>query len=159
MRYLCTNCSYIYDESLGDITEWYESWVLLSSMQDFFSCPVCGENIDFFQEINDEINYFSKNQDLSFEEEYHFPVLSFKDWKLEVSIWKDEAHPSEDSHFISSIALYDEYWDLVEEKFLGVEDKWNVLFDDHDLDDFEIRLRCNIHWLWSSWLINKLSLI
>jgi desulfoferrodoxin (superoxide reductase-like protein) len=149
MRYLCTNCAYIYDESIWDIEDWYDPWVKLYDMQDYFLCPACWERVWYFQEITEEVNYLSKEDNLSFEEELHYPLVSEENSKIKVSIWIEENHPSEDGHYISSIMLLDEYWDLVEEKFLNPKDEWNAIFDDYDLDEFEIRIRCNLHGVFS----------
>lgn len=157
MRYICTNCSYIYDESLWDLLEWYKPGTKLEDMNDYFLCPVCWENADSFQEIKEEINYLKDEDFLSEEELLHYPVIDLKDGKIKVSVWKEEKHPNEDNHFITSIALYDEYWDLVEEKFLNSKDDWIAIFDDYDLDSFEIRIRCNLHGVWSLWVMEKVS--
>ena len=54
----------------------------------------------------------------------------------------------EKEHRILSIWLFDEYWDLVEEKFLWIDDDTVVVFDDYDLDEIEIRVRCSKHWIF-----------
>lgn len=149
MRYLCTNCSYIYDESLWDIEDGYEPWVKLDDMQDYFLCPACWERVWYFQEIKEEINYLDKEDNLSVEEELHYPIILVEDNKIKVNVWIDENHPSEDSHFISNILLLDEYLEVVEEKFLLPKDKWIAIFDDYDLDEYEIRVWCNRHWVFS----------
>ncbi len=148
MRYICTNCNHIYDEALGDTEEGYMPGVKLYDMQDFFLCPVCSEWIDYFQEITEEINYIDKDKMSSLEAE-HFVNIEQKDKKINIWVWNDEEHPSGDTHYINNIALYDEYGDLVEEKFLTQEDKWKASFDDYDLDEFEVRVKCSIHWMWS----------
>lgn len=148
MRYLCTNCSHIYDEALWDDEAWYEAWVKLYEMQDYFVCPVCSETLDYFQEINEEIDYLDKEKNLTMEEELHYPVIIQEDSKIKISVWIEENHPNEESHFISSIQLIDEYGDLVEEKFLNPIDKWITEFNNYDLDEFEIRVICNLHWVF-----------
>jgi len=55
----------------------------------------------------------------------------------------------EAEHRILSIWLFDEYWDLVEEKFLNVDDDSVVTFDNYDLDDIEIRVRCSKHGIFA----------
>ncbi|MFA5917097.1 MAG: rubredoxin [Candidatus Gracilibacteria bacterium] len=145
MRYLCTNCSHIYDEALGDEEAGYEAGVKLYEMQDYFVCPVCSEASDSFQEINEEINYLDNEKNLTIEEEMHYPVIIQEDSNIKISIGIDENHPNEESHFISSIQLFDEYGDLVEEKFLSPNDKGGAIFDNYDLDEFEIRIICSLH--------------
>lgn len=149
MRYLCTNCSHIYDEAIWDSEEWYEPWVKLYDMQDYFTCPVCSEWIDSFQEIVEEVNYIENLENLTWVEDEHCPVITIQDWKIKVKVGKEEEHPNLSEHYITNISLYDEYGDLVEEKFLSPEDEWSAIFDNYDLDEFEIRITCNLHWVWS----------
>jgi desulfoferrodoxin (superoxide reductase-like protein) len=148
MRYLCTNCSYIYDEALWDIEDWYDPWVKLDDMQDYFLCPMCWERAWFFQEIKEEVIYFDNLDDLTNIEYLHYPVVAQIDWKIKVSVGREEFHPSVEDHFITSISLFDEYGDIIEERFLSFNDWWEAIFDNYDLDEFEIQIRCNLHWVW-----------
>nr|MDD3720820.1 desulfoferrodoxin family protein [Candidatus Gracilibacteria bacterium] len=149
MRYLCTNCSHIYDESIGDLEEGYEPGVKLYDMQDYFVCPVCSEGIDSFQEIVEEVNYIEDKDNMTGVEEEHYPIIIEEDKKIKVKVGKEESHPSIGEHFISSISLYDEYGDLVEEKFLNESDEGSAVFDNYDLDEYEVRITCNLHGVWS----------
>lgn len=145
MRYLCTNCSYIYDEWIWDLEDWYKAGTNFYEMKDYFICPSCSETIDCFHEIQEEINYIENIKNLTNLEKIHFPIIKESFWE----IWVKINHPMEDDHFITSISLYDEYWDLVEEKFIKKDKKPEVKFMNYDLDEFEIRVRCNLHWVWS----------
>lgn len=149
MRYLCTNCSHIYDESIWDTEEWYDAGLKLYDMQDYFVCPVCNEWIDSFQEIIEEINFIELKNDLTGVEDEHCPIITLENWKIKVIVGKEEVHSSMPEHFISNVSLFDEYWDLVEEKFLDSNSDFPVIFDNYDLDEFEIRITCNLHWVWS----------
>lgn len=144
MRYICTNCNYIYDESIGDIESWINIWTKIYEIWDDFSCPICNWSVDDFFELKEEVNYIEDNDNLSFD---HFPYIEDNDWKILVKIWKD-MHVMWDDHRIYSVLLYDEYWELIEEIFLDIEVEPIVKFDYWDLDEFEIRVRCSIHWLW-----------
>lgn len=149
MRYLCTNCNYIYDESIWDKEEEIKAWTKLDNLWDNFSCPVCWELAEEFHEIKEEVNYIDENNLLWIEMEHFINInINIKNWNLRVDIWKWDFHPSWEEHRISSISLYDEYWDLIEEKFLMVWEEPVVEFDISDLDDFEIRTRCSLHWVW-----------
>jgi desulfoferrodoxin (superoxide reductase-like protein) len=64
-----------------------------------------------------------------------------------VTIW-NEIHPMWESHRITSISLYDEYEDLIEEKFMDYDEDPIVEFDFDDLGEYEIRCRCSLHWVW-----------
>jgi rubredoxin len=59
MRYLCTNCSYIYDEGAGE--ENVAHGTRFEELKDGFACPICGDSQDSFHEITEEISYVSEN--------------------------------------------------------------------------------------------------
>jgi hypothetical protein len=44
--------------------------------------------------------------------------------------------------------LYDEYGDLIEEKFMDFDEDPIIEFDFDDLWEYEIRCRCSLHWVW-----------
>jgi len=140
MKYLCTHCNYTYDKSTWDKEEDVEVWIELEK------CPIC-EEYDTFQGIEEEVNYIDTD-DIGVLESDHMPVFNFKDDKLEVRVWR-EAHVMWDDHRISSVWLYDEYGDLVEEKYIWVDEEWNIVFDVSDLDEWEVRIKCTQHWIWS----------
>lgn len=147
MRYLCTNCNYIYDESLWEKDDGIEPWTRFDELWDYYVCPVCGECSDIFQEIKEEINYIKNDHTLDFVENEHF-IDTEVDWNnLRVTIWK-EIHPFWDDHRITEVSLYDEYGDIVESQFLPSWEEPEVDFNISDLDDFEIRVRCSLHGLW-----------
>ncbi len=147
MRYLCTNCNYIYDESLWDKEENIESGTLFDDLGDYFECPVCGDSKDSFHEIKEEVNYITDENTYDLLELDHFIDIYKEDDLIEVRVWKD-LHPSWDEHRITEITLYDEYGDIVETKFLGIWEEPDVQFDISDLDDFEVRVRCSLHGVW-----------
>lgn len=147
MRYLCVECNYIYDESLWDETESISPWTKLENLWDFFCCPVCWENSDSFNEIIDEVNYISNQKNTDSIESEHFINYEIVWDNLKVIIWKN-IHPSGEDHRITQISLYDEYWDFIEEKFFDVDEHPIADFDISLLDDFEVRARCSLHWVW-----------
>lgn len=147
MRYICTNCNYIYDESVWDIEEWISGLTEFYSLWDTFVCPVCWDNKDSFYEIEEEVNYISKQSYIDSLSDEHFPKIKVSDDKIVISVWKD-LHPMWDEHRISSVLLYDEYWDLIEEIFLQIDEDPIVEFEYQGFDGFEIRVRCTLHWLW-----------
>jgi len=147
MRYLCTNCNYIYDESIWDSWENIVAWTKFDNLWDHFACPVCSELAEEFQEIKEEISYINEQNPFWFEQE-HFINYKIFDWDLEVQVWKWDLHASWPEHRISWIWLYDEYWDFVNENFLSDGEDPISEFDISDLDDFEIRVKCTIHWVW-----------
>ncbi len=156
MRYLCTNCNYVYDESLGDEIENIESGTKFYDLWDKFKCPVCGENQDSFQEIIDEVNYIDENNILwNIDLEHFINIENLGEDRIEVSVGKNNLHSSEKEHRITSITLLDEYWDIVNEEFLQVWQEPVVEFNISDLDEYEIQARCNIHGLWGKKMKNN----
>lgn len=154
MKYICTNCNYIYDESIWEKEDWIETWTIFWQLWDHFCCPNCLEDKDFFHELIEEVNYIEKENIYDFMQNDHFINIEEKNDIIKVIIWK-ELHPSWEDHKIIEISLYDEYSELVENKFINQEKNPIVKFDISTLDDYEIRARCSIHWLW--WIKVKRS--
>ncbi len=148
MKYCCTNCNYVYDESMWDIDEEISPWTRFDDLGDYFACPVCSENTDSFYMIKEEINYIENVNTVDRLELEHYPIINIENQKLTVSVWKITLHTMWEDHYISSISLLDEYGDLIEEKFLNNTDKLKVTFDFDDYEDFEVVIRCTYHWLW-----------
>ena len=140
MKKLCTTCNYIYDESTWDKEENIDIWTKIDK------CPVCKE-YDTFQGIEEEINYAEDEDNLNMLEIEHFPIFNFDRSILEVRAWR-EPHPMWAEHRVCSIWLYDEYGDLIEESFYAEDDELVMKFDISDLDSWEVRIKCTIHWIW-----------
>jgi len=146
MRYLCTHCNYIYDEILGEVEDWISPWTKLDSIKDVFCCPSCYESIDNFQEIIEQVNSFDTDDNIIWIEYEHFPfVEKLEDWFIKIEV----KHPDEKSHFLWNIWIYDEYWDLVYEEFFKPWEPAYLEFDVSDLDEYEIRTFCSLHWAFS----------
>lgn len=143
MKYLCVECNYIYDESLWDPSEWIEPW---TKIEDFIKCPVCDE-YDSFHHINEEVIYIDDNTPDRIELEHDIHVNNDNN-SVEVTIWNNQ-HPMTSDHRITWVWLYDEYSDLVDQKFLWVDDDSVVVFDNYDLDEFEVRVKCSQHKLFA----------
>ena len=93
MRYFCTDCSYIYDESLGENDSLVDSGTKLEDIPDF-CCPDCEAQIDMFQPIVEEVLYAENSQNLSPMEKEHIPhILHIDAREVEVSAGED-IHPS-----------------------------------------------------------------
>ncbi len=154
MRYLCTNCNYIYDEWMGEKTDGITSGV---RCDDDFVCPNC-EECGYFHEIEEEINIIDESNQEEYLELEHIPVINIKKpvsyegakegVMLEVRVGR-ESHPMWPEHRISTIALHDEYGDLIQEEFLEEDNEAMAEFDVSDFDDIEIRVRCSLHGTWS----------
>jgi len=149
MRYLCTNCSYIYDEDKWEIEDNIPAWTKFDILWDYYECWSCWWLADLFQEIKEEVNYLREIPFDALEAEHFINLEYLWDDNIRISVWKWESHSYWSDHRIWSIGIYDEYWDLVYEKFY-LEDEEPVLeFNVSDLDDFEIKARCTIHWVWA----------
>lgn len=143
MRYICTNCNYNYDEAFGDQWEWIEVWTKIENIE---KCPVCDE-CDTFHHINEEICYIEDDTNDILEQE-HFIEVSMEKDNLHVIIW-DNIHPMWENHRIAWIWIFDEYWDFYEEKFLEIDTDPSVLFENFELEEFEVRIKCSVHQIFA----------
>lgn len=144
MRYLCTGCNYIYDESQWDEDISYGT--SFDALDDYFTCPVCWAEKDYFHEIKEEVNYIPEDPREPLEIDHYIETKVSRD-KLVVTIG-NEIHPMWDSHRISAVSLYDEYGDLIETKFMDYDVDPVVEFDFDDLWEYEIRVQCSLHGVW-----------
>lgn len=145
MRYLCTNCNYIYDEWMGEKTDGIGSGV---RCDDNFLCPNC-EECGYFHEIEEEVNIIDESNSEWYLELEHIPVINILENNiLQVRVGR-ESHPMWPEHRISTVALHDEYGDLIQEEFLEEDNEAMAEFDVSDFDDVEIRVRCSLHGTWS----------
>lgn len=144
MKYICTSCNYIFDESQDLI----ENTNLINKIENYERCPVCDE-YDTFIWIKEEVNYLDDNS-FWFLEFDHLPIVELIDEEkqiIKVTAWK-WPHSMTKDHKIISISLYDEYWDLVIEEFLYEDAQPETEFDIYDFDEYEIRIKCINHWVW-----------
>lgn len=144
MKYLCVNCNYIYDEAIWDNVDSIEAW---TKIEDIETCPSCYE-YDTFSHITEEITYLDSEFFFDSIEQEHDIEIEKIDNNLSITIWWN-SHPMWDDHRIAWVWLFDEYWDLVEENFLSENDDTIVIFEDYDLDEFEIRVKCTQHKIFA----------
>lgn len=146
MKYFCIHCSYVYDEAFWDETEGIEAGTKIEDIQ---VCPSCGE-IDSFLFVNEEVNYVDESTTDLKELEHFIEAKKLENWEIFIII-SDWEHPMEPEHKIASVSLFDEYGELIEEKFLKEENAhiWEQIFSDYGLDIFEIRVKCNKHWVFA----------
>jgi len=143
MKYICTNCNYIFDEFIDEADD------VINKVDNDTMCPAC-EEYDTFQWIDEEVNYAQDIDNLELHELEHIPQIELIDKDnqiIKVFVWKME-HPMWIEHRLYSISLYDEYWDLVLEEFLAKEASPEAEFDISWLDDYEIRVKCSTHGVW-----------
>lgn len=148
MRYLCTNCNFLYDEDLWDKEDNIKPWTKFYNLGDSYVCPVCWELPDIFHEIIDEINYLWDWPEDFIEVEHFIDIEDIDENTIRTSVWKWNLHSSWEEHRITSIWLYDEYGDLVIESFFNAWMDPEIEFDISDLDDYEVRVRCSLHGVW-----------
>lgn len=142
MKYFCTSCSYTYDQWLWD----ERSDIFWGTpVDDIEFCPWCGES-DCFQWVEEEVNYC--DEDRSFLAWDHDIVYKINDDEVIEVIVADGGHPMWEDHRITTISLYDEYGDMVENIFYPTDAEAIWEFDVSELDDFEIRIKCSIHGVW-----------
>ena len=138
----------MYDEDKWEIWDDIQPWTKFENLWDSFVCPWCGELPEVFHEITEEINYLWEIPFDVLEAEHYINTEIQDEDNIVITIWKWDSHPAWSEHRVSSIWIYDEYGDIVYEKFF-LEDEDAILeFDISDLDDFEIRARCSIHGVW-----------
>ncbi len=157
MKYTCTECRYIYDEAFWDTAEGIQSGKSLYDIGESFSCPGCWSWVDNFQEIQEEILQADNLDSLSMIESEHIPCIHFLEDKpgiIEVLVG-NPPHSMFPEHYIGSITLHDEEWDMIEQKNLSPGDDPVVKFDVSDLDSFTVRAKCNQHGIWSSYNIEN----
>ena len=141
MKYICTNCNYIFDEFLDNADD------VIQKVDNDTKCPACNE-YDVFQWIEEEVNYAKDIDNLELHELEHIPQIeNIDNGHIKVSVWQIE-HPMWPEHRLYSISLYDEYWDLIIEEFLSKDWIPEAEFDISDFDEYEIRVKCSIHWVW-----------
>ncbi len=144
MKCLCTKCGYIYDEMMWEKEDWIDYWTKFDSLWDNFICPQCGEWGEYFQEINPHIHSLD-DQNFIWIELEHTPIIEELDngfIKIEVE------HPDEQDHFIWNIGIFDEYWELVYEEFIQPGTPAYLELDVSDLDEYEVRVQCSLHWIF-----------
>lgn len=146
MKHLCINCNYIYNEIIGEVEDWIKQWTKLDSIREKFVCPSCFESSENFQEITPYINSLDNWEFLLLIELEHTPKIDFLDsWFIKIEV----NHSSEESHFLWNIWIYDEYGELVYEEFFRPWEPAYLEFNISDLDDFEVRTECSLHWVFS----------
>lgn len=153
MRFLCVNCGYIYDESLGDEEDGIEAGTPIDNIPYDVHCPACDGSFDDFSPIEDEILYAENPEHLNHLEKEHIPHIIYQDAeRVEVCVGED-MHPIGEDHRITAISLIDDEGHIVEEIFIMLDEEPIAEFDISGLDVFEIRASCNRHGLWSTGMI------
>ncbi len=156
MRFLCVNCSHIYDEALWEETDGIEPGTGIDEISEDIHCPSCDGSFEDFSPIEDEVIYADDPHNLSHVEREHMPrIMHLDDQKVEACVGEEEEmHSSSEEHRVTAMYLVDEHGHIVEEVFIMAFEDPIAEFDISGLDDFEIRASCNMHGLWWTGLIN-----
>lgn len=95
--------------------------------------------------VQEEVNYLDDTILSRIEQEHDIEAELLENGKVHVLV-SEKKHPMEVEHKIVSISLYDEYGDILEEKFLEEEIvELEQVFDDYGVEEFEIRVKCSKH--------------
>jgi rubredoxin/desulfoferrodoxin (superoxide reductase-like protein) len=153
MKYHCTNCSYIYDETLWEPEQDIEAFTSWGNISEDFYCPICFSPKDDFISPKEELIYL-KNNNLTIVEAIHYPKIFIERDTLYFEIW-EEPHPIEEDHFVYKVSLYDYSGDMLEERDFKPWKKAIWEFDLSYLDEFEIRIYCNHDWDFSTGILER----
>ncbi|MBI3812922.1 MAG: rubredoxin [Nitrospinae bacterium] len=52
LRYICSNCGYIFDEEKGDIEQGISPGTKFEELDDNWKCPICYVSKDFFDKLD-----------------------------------------------------------------------------------------------------------
>lgn len=147
LKYLCTNCRYIYNPYMWDEEQEIDAWTDFSLIHEDWFCPVCSWLKDDFIELVDQINIPWRIDELLPQEEQHTPFYR-EEWdKLFVRIGtEDEQFVQDDVHFVEYIWIYDEYWEEIDRRdFPDIEEEIEFELPN---EDYEVRSSCTLHWVW-----------
>lgn len=142
MKYSCSECQYVYEESIWDEIDDIKPG---TKIETFSSCPHCWAEDSFFQ-VEEEVVMVDESSHEKIMRDHKIDIVH-DNQKFEITI-ADNSYPMDENCRISSVALFDEYGYLVEEKILSIDDDSVVEFDDYDLEEGEVRIRSTKYWLF-----------
>lgn len=154
MKYFCTWCNYFYNEDSWDLEEGIDSFSRFDNLDESFCCPFCWTSKEDFVNFKEEIIYIENPNFMNFLESSHYPIMEIRWDKIFLEIWNIK-HPFDDKHYIKKVCIYDDTWDLIEEKILWPNIEPTLEFNLDYIDDFEIRIFCNIDWVFSTGILKN----
>lgn len=114
-----------------------------------FSCPQCGASKDIFLEIRDEPITVEDPTDLNEIEAEHTPIYYFEDEELVVEVGElGVEHTQTLDHKIEWIELRDEYGDLLDCVYFGLDEPVVARFSVDEEEKFEVFACCSEHGIW-----------
>lgn len=144
-KFTCTNCSYLYNPFTGE--EDILPGTSFDNLDESWTCPHCGEDKDGFTETPVYIQELSHPTMITEQESSHIPFYQEQGDEIIVQIGTlDNPHEIEDNHFVEYVGLFDSDGEIVELRLHPEED--SIVFENPRLDEYEIRLSCNIHGVW-----------
>ncbi len=147
-KYCCTNCGYVYNPFLWDIEQEIPAKTFFEDLDIRYYCPSCGEDKNSFYPISETIQEIDDIDNISTMEEIHIPFFYEKKGKLIINIWSEDYPFLEDeNHFIEYVWIFDEDWEEIAIEILPDTNK-EIIFNIEDLDYYEVRSSCNLHWVW-----------
>lgn len=144
-KFTCSACSYIYNPFIweedilpGTAFEYLdENWI----------CPHCGTEKDGFIETPINIQELSHPKTITEQESSHIPFYREQEDSIIVRIGTiDNPHEMEENHFIEYVGLFETDGEIIELKLQPEED--TIVFQNPMMDEYEVRLSCNIHGVW-----------
>lgn len=140
---------YTYDESIWEPSLMIDAGTAFDELGEEFYCPMCAGEKEYFAELQEEINYALNPENLTALESEHWPIIIDRqdDW-VKIQIW-EKIHESHEEHYISSVVLFDEYNDIIDEIIL-LSSQEAIVECDVDVDEiYEIRVHCVTHGIWA----------
>ncbi len=144
-KYTCTSCSYIYNPFI-----WEEDIIPgtdFETLAEDWVCPHCGDIKESFIEAPTHIQEASSINMITEEELSHIPFYKEQWDQIIVHIGSpDTPHEIEENHFIEYIGLFETDGEIIDMCTLPEESV--IFFENPWLEDYEVRLSCNIHGVW-----------
>lgn len=143
-KFTCTSCSYIYNPFIWE--EDISAGTSFENLPESWKCPHCGEDMDGFIETPINIQELSGKSHTE-EEASHIPFYHEQWDSIIIRIGTpDNPHEIEENHFIEYVGLFETDGEIIELKLQPEED--TIVFENPWLDEYEVRLSCNIHGVW-----------
>lgn len=144
-KFTCTACSYIYNPFIGE--EDIPPWTAFENLDESWICPQCGEEKDGFIETPVNIQELSHKGAITEQESSHIPFYTEQWEKIIIQIGTtDNPHEIEENHFIEYVWLFETDGEIIELKLQPEEGV--IIFENPQINEYEVRLSCNIHGVW-----------
>lgn len=144
-KFTCTCCFYIYNPFIWE--ENIPPGIPFNDLEESWICPQCGEEKENFIESLINIQEVSQFWKITDQESSHIPFYKEKENKIIIQIGTtNNPHEIEENHFIEYVGLFEIDGEIIDIKIQPEENI--VVFDNPLLDEYEVRLSCNIHGVW-----------